>query len=96
MTPVLSPLTRAWLILMALCVVTLVLGLSDSGSPLGGAGVASLLLTTLVKARQVLLDFLELRHAGGGWRGGLTLWLVVVAGLILAVHAAGEHRLFGT
>ena len=83
-----SPLTRAWAILMALAVVTLVLGLFNPHAPLGVISAFALMATTVIKGRQILLDYLELRHAGGGWRAGLTIYLSVVALLILAAYAA--------
>jgi hypothetical protein len=82
------PLARAWVILMALAILTLVLGLYDPHTPLGLAGAFALMATTVIKGRQILLDYLELRHAGGGWRAGLTVYLSLVALLILAAYAA--------
>lgn len=96
MTPfVRNPLTRVWLLLLGLCVLTVGLGLMDGSAPLGTAGVAALLLPTVVKGRQILLCYLDLRHAGSGWRNGLSAWLVITAGAILAIYAAGEQGLFG-
>jgi hypothetical protein len=79
---------RAWVVLMALAILTLVLGLYDPHAPLGLAGAFGLMATTVIKGRLILLDYLELRHAGGGWRAGLTVYLSVVALLILAAYAA--------
>ncbi|MGQ9366672.1 cytochrome C oxidase subunit IV family protein [Azospirillum sp. ST 5-10] len=85
-------LTRAWGILLALCLLTLALGLADPAAPLGLAGTAAVLATTVVKGRQILLDYLELRHAGRGWRVGLTLYLLAVAALILGAYAVAGMR----
>lgn len=85
------PLTRAWIILMALAILTLVLGLYDPHTPLGVASAFALMATTIIKGRQILLDYLELRHADGGWRIGLTLYLTAVALLILAAYAATHY-----
>lgn len=88
MKPALHPLTRAWVILMALAILTLALGLNDPHTPLGILSAIALMATTVVKGRQILLDYLELRHAPGGWRAGLTVYLSLVALLIVVAYAA--------
>lgn len=86
-----DPLTRAWVILMALAILTLVLGLHDPRTPLGIWSAVALMATTVIKGRQILLDYLELRHAQGGWRAGLTVYLALVALLIVAAYAASHY-----
>ena len=51
------------------------------------AGTTTLLIAYL-KARVVLLDFMEFRHAPRVWRAMLEGWLALLALSILAVYGA--------
>ncbi|HEY0832435.1 MAG TPA: cytochrome C oxidase subunit IV family protein [Azospirillum sp.] len=83
-------LTLAWLFLLALSVTTLVVGGAASREPLGVAGAAGVLLAALFKGREILLHYLELKHAGRGWRVVLTAYLLLIAALVLLAYAAGH------
>ena len=52
-------------------------------------GLGTLAIAYL-KGRQVILDFMELRHAPVLWRGLIEGWLLLVCGLIFAFYAAGQ------
>ncbi|HEY0832893.1 MAG TPA: cytochrome C oxidase subunit IV family protein [Azospirillum sp.] len=83
-------LTLAWVVLLALSVMALVVGGAATQEPLGVAGTAGVLLTALFKGREILLHYLELKHAGRVWRVVLTAYLVLIAALMLLAYAA-EH-----
>lgn len=90
----LNRLTIAWGVLLALSVTALVVGNAAPGhahEALGVAGAAGVLLTAVLKGREILLHYLELKHAGRGWRVILVAYLLLVAALVLAAYAA-EHQ----
>lgn len=68
-------LNRAWIILMVLTLLSLGAGLRDD---FGHMGDAAILIITLIKGRQVLIHFLEIRKSHFGWLLLFSLWLVVV------------------
>ena len=73
--------TRIWLVLMALTVVT-TWGLSNHVfSP--AVAVAGIFLIAALKVRFVMLDFMELRYAPPPVRAVFQGWIVVVITLIL-------------
>lgn len=80
-------LVRTWIVLVALTLATMVAG-GEAGRSLGFAGAAAVVAFAVVKGRRILTDYMELNQAAGGWRAGLTVWLAVVGGAILAGHAA--------
>lgn len=83
-------LTLSWLILMGLTAVTLLFARhGDAGGNVGIVGAAALLALAVTKGREILLHYLELDHAGAGWRFLMTGWLVLLCGAILLVTAAG-------
>ena len=55
-----------------------------------GAGAATLLIA-YVKARLVVLDFMELRQAPFVWRVMTEAWLLIVSLLIVATYLAGSR-----
>ena len=81
-------LTLAWFVLLALSVTALVVGGAATQESLGVAGTAGVLLTALFKGREILLHYLELKHAGRVWRVVLTTYLVLIAALVLLAYAA--------
>ncbi|KAA0594457.1 hypothetical protein J2848_004900 [Azospirillum lipoferum] len=86
----LDRLTLSWLLLMGLTAVTLLFARhGDAGGSVGIAGAALLLALAVTKGREILLHYLELNHAGPGWRLLMTGWLVLLCGAILLVTAAG-------
>jgi hypothetical protein len=54
-----------------------------------GAGAATLAIAYF-KARLVILDFMELRHAPRLWRGIVEGWLLLVCLALLAVYASAR------
>ncbi|WP_052293779.1 cytochrome C oxidase subunit IV family protein [Azospirillum sp. B510] len=83
-------LTLSWLILMGLTAVTLLFARhGDLGGGIGVAGAAALLALAVAKGREILVHYLELDHAGPGWRFLMTGWLGLLCGAILLVTAAG-------
>lgn len=83
MTAFLSPLHRGWVILIAATVLGYIVG---TGTFTGfSAGLATLMIAYL-KARIVLLDFMELRHAPPTWRFLLEGWLAALTLLLLAIY----------
>lgn len=86
----LDRLTLSWLLLMGLTAVTLLFARhGDAGGSVGIAGAALLLALAVTKGREILLHYLELNHAGPGWRLLMTGWLVLLCGAILLITAAG-------
>lgn len=86
-------LLRAWAVLVTLTVI------SVGAALIGGAGqrssliaVAVALIAGFIKARQVLDHFLDLRRAGGGWRGLFNALLLVILGLCFALYSAAVLR----
>ncbi|PWC31271.1 cytochrome C oxidase subunit IV family protein [Azospirillum sp. TSO35-2] len=83
-------LTLSWLLLLALTTLTLLFARHGAaGAGPGIAGTALLLALAVAKGREILLHYLELSHAGPGWRVLLTGYLVVLCGAILLITAAG-------
>lgn len=80
----------AWLLLTGLTVTSLLAGL-DGFSPtsttsLTPAALASVLLATTLKAREILRVYLNLRASTPGWRGTMTAFVAV----IVAAVAGGQ------
>ena len=81
---------RTWLLLILATATTFWVGV-ESG--IGLATGAATLAITWVKARLVVLDFMELRHAPPLWRRILEGWLIVVTTLMLAAYYLGPMLL---
>ncbi|MGE5545909.1 MAG: cytochrome C oxidase subunit IV family protein [Solirubrobacterales bacterium] len=81
-------LTTAWGLLVGLTLVSLtaVLGFGQVEAGLLAAAVA--LAASFFKARLVLDHFLDLRRAGGQWRGFLSAMLLVILGGLMATYVA--------
>ncbi|PVE20562.1 hypothetical protein DC522_31565 [Microvirga sp. KLBC 81] len=68
--------TRAWILLVLLTL----LSMAASHSIAGGIAGSGLVLTAAVaKGRWMVMDFLKLRHVPSGWRLLLSSWLVLIA-----------------
>lgn len=81
------PCTAVWITLMLLTVAVLAAG--QAGLQ-GGAIVSVILVTTWLKTQMVADFFMGLKRTGGLWRIGITLYLLLVTGLIgLAYRMAG-------
>jgi caa(3)-type oxidase subunit IV len=78
--------TRVWLLLMVATIVT-TWGLTKDGLPLRAATIAIVLIAA-VKARLVLLHFMELRHAPLPLRIVFEAWVLAVATALVAVYLA--------
>jgi hypothetical protein len=72
-------LDRTWLLLMALTVASLIAGRADGSAAPGLMGAAVVLVVAVVKARGILMEFLNLRAAPAGWRAVFIVWLGAVA-----------------
>lgn len=70
-----TSLDRAWIILVILTLLSMGTGLFDD---FGHVGNAAILIITLVKGRQVLIHFLEIRKGYFGWLLLFSLWLLVI------------------
>lgn len=81
---VLMPLQRTLLLLVGATVTSF--GMREDGLSGLAIGTATLAIA-YVKARLVILDFMELRHAPPLWRCLLEGWLLLISGLILALYA---------
>lgn len=84
-------LTIAWGVLLALSVTALVVGNAGAGhahETLGVAGAAGVLATSVLKGHQILMHYLELKHAGRGWQVILVTYLLIIAALVLLAYAA--------
>ena len=81
---VLMPLQRTWLLLVGATVT--VLWMRKDGLAGLTIGTATLAIAYF-KARLVIMDFMELRHAPALWRCLLEGWLLLISGLILALYA---------
>lgn len=82
-------LTWTWLVLVALTVASMVGGRATAGDPrpLGIWAVVVVLAITTVKAAQVLLNFLNLRAASGGWRQGFLVAIFLINAAIALIYA---------
>lgn len=76
-------LLKAWLILVGLTIVSVGAGLWLH-IPAKAAGAIAMVVA-VVKARQVLDHFLDLRRAAGPWRAMLTSLLVFIAGGVILI-----------
>ncbi|MBA4285501.1 MAG: hypothetical protein C0434_08220 [Xanthomonadaceae bacterium] len=77
---------RTWLILIIATATTFWVGVE------GGIGLAAGAVTfaiTWIKARLVVLDFMELRHAPPLWRRIIEGWLMLVTTLMLTAYYFG-------
>ena len=68
--------TRAWIVLVVLTLLSMTASHSVAGS-IAGSGLA--LTAAVAKGRWMLMDFLKLRHVPSGWRTLLSSWLVLIA-----------------
>lgn len=80
----LSSLHRTWLLLVA---ATLAAFWMREDGFTGFAVGATTLAIAYGKARLVVLDFMDLRHAPWLWRCLLEGWLLIVSGVIVAIYA---------
>ena len=86
-------LTRAWLILAGLTLVSTAAALAGpAGQRAGMISVAVALAAAFVKARQLLDHFLDLRRAGKGWRGLFNGLLLAILGICFALYLAAWLR----
>ncbi len=69
-----------WLLLMALTLASMYWGKASSGSQevLGLSWVGLVLAVTVIKARQILYVYLNLRQSTGGWRAFFMAFLLAV------------------
>lgn len=81
-----DPLVRAWLILVV--ATSAAFSLRTEGFAGLAPGVVTLALAYF-KARLVILEFMEIRHAPKLWRGILEGWLLIVSVAILVVYGIG-------
>ncbi len=81
-------LTRAWVLLVALTLVSLGAVLGFGATEAGIAAAAVALAASFYKARLVLDHFLDLRRAEGGWRGVFAAMLAVILGGLMATYVA--------
>ncbi len=75
-------LMTAWLTLLALTVATMISGHVTGGDTLGPLWIPALSIVTLLKARIILRDYLNLRAASGGWGRGFTVFLSFLLGIL--------------
>lgn len=80
-----SQFHRGWMVLMAATVLGYTVRIEASIGLI--AGITTLLIAYL-KARVVLLDFMEFRHAPRAWRAMLEGWLALLSLFILAVYGS--------
>jgi hypothetical protein len=86
-------LARAWMVLAALTILSVAAALlAGNGHRAGLVSVVVALAASFIKARQVLDHFLDLRRAGGGWRGVFNALLLVILGLCFALYVAALVR----
>lgn len=71
-------------LLIALAFATMALAGAGRGLTLVNGAVLAI---AAIKARRIVLDYLNLRSAPALWRGLVTAWLLLVAGLAWAVPA---------
>jgi len=72
-----------WAFLVCASIAT---GLLIEGKSLSPAAVVSLiLLIAVLKARMIVLHYMELKHAPLSWRLAFELWVVAAASLILGI-----------
>ena len=72
-----------WAFLVCASIAT---GLLIEGKGLGPAAAVSLiLLIAVLKARMIVLHYMELKHAPLQWRLAFELWVVAAASLILGI-----------
>jgi len=80
-----------WLALLAATGVTWWLGSHDALGPVHFAMTALVLALAWLKGLGVLLEFMELRHAPGGWRWTLVgAFSVVICLILLAAWLGGR------
>ncbi len=86
-------LTIAWGVLLTLSVTALIVGNAGSAhahETLGVWAALGVLATSFFKGREILRHYLELKHAGRGWRIILTTYLLMITALVLLAYAAGN------
>lgn len=72
-----------WAFLVCASIAT---GILMEGRGLGPAvAVSQILLIAVLKARMIVLHYMELKHAPLNWRLAFELWAVVAASLILGL-----------
>lgn len=84
-------LLLAWGLLVGLTLVSLVAVLGFGHSEAGLAAVVVALGASFFKARAVLDHFLDLRQAGGGWRGFFYGSLILILVVLLTTYIAAEY-----
>jgi len=79
-----------WGLLMVLTAATMFGGHADSqtSAPIGPLWVAGVLVLTIIKSRQILSVYLNLRASTFGWRTFFLAFILVIALSILAPYWA--------
>ena len=85
--PTVSLLIKAWALLMALTIGTMIAGRVTSAASLGLIWTSILMVITWAKARTILMVYLNLRAAPAHWRTGFSASLVFLLLLILGIYA---------
>ncbi len=85
--PTVSLLIKAWALLMALTIGTMIAGRVTSAASLGLVWTGVLMIITWAKARTILMVYLNLRAAPTHWRTGFSASLVFLLLLILGIYA---------
>jgi len=88
-----SPIFRlivTWALMFGLTIISMFSGdvfeTHKIPAQIGFIPVAILMLTTLLKCRFLLLDFLELRHVTPQWRRGFFFAILIITGMVLATY----------
>jgi hypothetical protein len=82
-----SQLTQTWLLLMALTVTAMISAQLEPQAPaLPPWALAIVVLSAALKARQILMVYLDLQAATAGWRGFFTGLLITTLALIFAAY----------
>ena len=78
--------TWLWLLLIGATIVSWEFGHGLGFGDNYRLSTSAVLISAFIKARMVILDFMEIRHAPGALRFILEAWTVVVAATLLIIY----------
>lgn len=82
-------LAKTWIVLVALTVATMSVAASQSRLLPFIVQAALILAVASFKASAILNHFLDLRSTSRGWRLLFSIYLLMLGGSVLAIHAIG-------
>ncbi len=88
--PAPATLVTVWLVLMLATLATMIAGKVTEISSIGTIWMGVLMVVTWLKARLILLYFLDLKSATGGWSTGFGALVIFILIALFGLYIIGD------